>query len=259
MGRRWASPHPRRRELKSAAGRAARSRYVLAVPKIATPPRETVICFVRHGTTPTTGRVLPGRTPGLHLSEKGIDEAEATAVRIAVMGRVSAIYASPLERARETAKPIGKALGQRVTIERGLLECDFGDWTGRELKELSKLPEWQSVQRHPSGFRFPGGESFTELQARLAATVERIVQRHPGEVVIAVSHADPIKIAVGDALGQPLDLLQRTVISPASVSAVAYGPTMPSVLMVNSMGDLAAIGGRAKPDARRTRKEAAAK
>lgn len=225
------------------------------MPQNAPLPRETVICFVRHGSTPTTGRVLPGRAPGLHLSEKGVAEAEATAARIAAIGTVSAIYASPLERARETARPIGKALGQRVLIERGLLECDFGEWTGRELKELSKLPEWQSVQRHPSGFRFPGGESFTELQARLAATVERLVHRHPGEVVVAVSHADPIKIAVGDALGQPLDLLQRTVISPSSVSAVAYGPTSPMVLMVNSMGDLVSIGSRAQPRGRGSRKE----
>jgi probable phosphomutase (TIGR03848 family) len=231
------------------------------MPSRPAPPQPTVICFVRHGTTPTTGRTLPGRAVGLHLSEKGEQEAAAVAERLAVVGPVAAVYASPLERARETAKPIAARLGQRVRIERGLLECEFGEWTGKELKDLSKLPEWQTVQRHPSGFRFPSGESFVELEARLAATVERLVARHPGQVVVAVSHADPIKIAVGDALGVPLDLVQRTVISPCSVSAVAYGRNSPVVLTVNSMGDLSPLGIKppppAKPARRRTiRKEA---
>jgi probable phosphoglycerate mutase len=144
-----------------------------------------------------------------------------------------------------------------VKIERGLLECDFGDWTGAELRELAKLPEWQTVQRHPSGFRFPNGESFVELQARLAVTIERLVARHPGEVVVAVSHADPIKIAIGDALGVPLDLVQRTVISPCSVSAVSYGKNLPTVLTVNSMGDLSPLG--IKAPAARTRDRRAAR
>lgn len=197
-----------------------------------------VVCFVRHGTTPTTGKVLPGRAKGLHLSEKGEQEAANTAARLAALGRIRAIYTSPLERARETAKAISVATGLSARVERGLLECEFGEWTGRQLSELSKLPEWQQVQRHPSGFRFPAGESFTELAARVAGTVERLVAKHPGEVIVAVSHADPIKIALADALGQPLDLMQRTMVSPCSVSVVAYGSGTPSVLALNSTGDL---------------------
>jgi probable phosphoglycerate mutase len=225
------------------------------MPPRPAPRQPTVICFVRHGTTPTTGRTLPGRAPGLHLSEKGQQEAAAVAERLSTVAPVAAVYASPLERARETAKPIAARLGLKVTIERGLLECEFGEWTGKELKDLSKLPEWQTVQRHPSGFRFPNGESFVELQARLAVTVERLVARHPGQVVVAVSHADPIKIAIGDALGVPLDLVQRTVISPCSVSAVSYGTNAPVVLTVNSMGDLSPLGIKAPtPPAAGTRR-----
>ena len=160
------------------------------MPSRPAPPQPTVICFVRHGTTPTTGRTLPGRAAGLHLSEKGEQEAAAVAERLGVIGPVAAVYASPLERARETAKPIAARLGQRVRVERGLLECEFGEWTGKELKDLSKLPEWQTVQRHPSGFRFPSGESFVELQARLAGTVERLVARHPGQVFSRVHLLD---------------------------------------------------------------------
>ena len=200
------------------------------------------MCFVRHGTTPTTGKVLPGRARGLHLSEQGHLEAGRAGERLALLGAVSAVYCSPLERARETARHVARHLELPVTVERGLLECDFGEWTGAELASLRKLDAWDAVQRHPGGFRFPGGESFVELQARIAGAVERLVTRHPGEVVVAVSHADPIKIAVGDAMGVPLDLVQRTVISPCSISVVAYADVGPAVLCVNSTGDLSALG-----------------
>ncbi len=205
-----------------------------------------MVCFVRHGTTPTTGTILPGRAKGLHLAARGREEARAVGERLAAVGSVKALYSSPLERARETAAAISAAVGVRVATERLLIECDFGEWTGAELARLRKLPEWSAVQRHPSGFRFPGGESFVELQGRMARAVQALRARHPGEVVVAVSHADPIKIAVGDALGVPLDLVQRTVISPCSVSVVAYGPDGPAVLAVNSTGDLSALGLAAK-------------
>ena len=109
---------------------------------------------------------------------------------------MAAVYASPLERARETAAPIGKRLGLKVAIEKGLIEMDFGEWTGAELKALRKLPEWNAVQRYPSGFQFPGGEAFSAMRARIAATVATLCRRHPGEAIVAVSHADAIKAAV---------------------------------------------------------------
>jgi probable phosphomutase (TIGR03848 family) len=202
-----------------------------------TAPAATLVLFVRHGLTPTTGDVLPGRARGLRLSEQGREQAEQVARRLATVRKVAAVYASPLERTRETAKPIARMLGLPVRVERGLLECDFGAWTGRQLKELRRLPEWRVVQRHPSGFRFPGGESFLEMQTRMVATVQRLVAAHPGEAIVAVSHADPIKAAVAHAVGSHLDLFQRVVISPCSVTAVWYGSGGPTVLTTNSTGD----------------------
>jgi probable phosphoglycerate mutase len=158
------------------------------------------------------------------------------ATRLAELPRVDAIYASPLERTRETAAPIGKALKQRVHIDKGLLECDFGDWTGKELTALMKLPEWSTVQRAPSIFRFPNGESFTEMQTRIVSALDRIRVAHPGGVVVCVSHADPIKAAVAHAMGTHLDLFQRIVVSTCSVSAIAYSTGGPVVLTVNSTG-----------------------
>lgn len=214
-------------------------------------PPTTLLFLVRHGATPTTGKVLPGRAPGLHLSEDGHAQARRAAERLlawsdkhrAASGSaggagIAAVYTSPLERTRETASPIARSLGLTAKVARGLLECDFGDWTGQELKKLGKLPEWSTVQRYPSGFRFPGGESFTAMQSRVTSTLAAILARHPGQAVIAVSHADPIKAAVADALGTHLDLFQRIVVSPCSVTAVAYGSLGPAVLAVNSTSSL---------------------
>lgn len=207
------------------------------MPRRAKPPAPTVVLLVRHGQTPTTGATLPGRAKGLHLSDAGRAQADAVAERIAALRKVAAVYTSPLERTRETAAPIGRALGLRPRVARGLVECDFGSWTGRPLKELRKLPEWRAVQRYPSGFRFPGGESFSEMHTRITTAVQSLVADHPGETIVAVSHADPIKAAVGDALGTHLDLFQRIVIGPCSVSAVWYGAEGPAVLATNSTGD----------------------
>jgi probable phosphoglycerate mutase len=159
------------------------------------------------------------------------------AERIAPVGdRVAADYASPLERTKETAAPIAAALGRKVQTERGLLEADFGEWTGSELKKLMKLPEWRAVQHRPSTFTFPGGESFAAMQLRIWDTVQRLAVAHPGKVVVAVSHADPIKAAVAQAMGCHLDLFQRIVVSPCSVTAVSSGGGGPMVLCVNSTG-----------------------
>ena len=199
-----------------------------------TPP--TLVLLVRHGQTPTTGKLLPGRAPGLHLADTGLEQARRAAERLGVLARVDAVYASPLERTRETAAPIAAARNLKVQIDKGLLECDFGQWTGAELKQLMKLPEWNTVQRAPSTFTFPGGESFTAMQSRIVGAIDRLRERHQGGVIVCVSHADPIKAAVAHALGTHLDLFQRIVISPCSVSAIAYHAGGPVVLTVNSTG-----------------------
>lgn len=198
-----------------------------------------MVLLVRHGTTPTTGKMLPGRAAGLHLSDKGRDQARVVAERIAAMEKPpTAIYASPLERTRETAAPIASALRLRVRTAHGLIEADVGEWTEKSLSKLYKTKEWPTVQRWPSGFRFPGGESFAEMSVRSSDAVLDLVAAHPGETIVAVSHADPIKAIVATAAGVPLDLLQRLVISPCSISALLFTIGGPAVLCVNSTGSL---------------------
>ena len=119
----------------------------------------------------------------------------------------------------------------------GLIECDFGTWTGKKLDDLRKKPEWKQVQRYPSGFRFPRGESFAEMQSRALDTVHNLVTAHPKQTIVAVSHADVIKAIVASATGTHLDLFQRIVVSPCSITAILYTSEGPIVLTVNSTGD----------------------
>jgi probable phosphomutase (TIGR03848 family) len=203
------------------------------------PSSFTTILLVRHGTTATTGTILPGRAPGLHLSERGTAQAEAVALRLGELTKKPvALYVSPLERARETAAPIAKVLKLRPFIDRGLLECDFGTWTGKKLNLLSRKAEWKTVQNSPSTFRFPEGESFGEMQQRVWSTLEKLARTCRGRTIVVVSHADPIKAAVTYAQGVPLDLFQRTVISTCSVSAIGFTGGGPVVLTVNSTASL---------------------
>lgn len=201
------------------------------------PEPPTLLLLVRHGQTPTTGQVLPGRAPGLHLSDVGRQQADRVAERLAALP-VTAVYSSPLERTLQTAGPTAERTGVPVVTDAGLIEGEFGDWTGESLAELARLPEWHTVQHEPEAFRFPNGESFVEIRDRMAHTLERLRRTHPGGTIVCFSHADPIRVAVSDALGTPLNRFQRLSVGPCSVSAIAYRDGEdPVVLTVNSTQD----------------------
>jgi probable phosphoglycerate mutase len=208
----------------------------------------TLLLLVRHGVTPTTGQVLPGRAPGLHLSEAGREQARAVAQRLEGL-ELAAIYTSPMERARETAAPAAESSGLEPVLCGGIVECDFGEWTGGQLTELSRLPEWKTVQQAPSTFRFPGGESFPEMQDRMVAALEAIAARHRGGVVACFSHADPIKAAVAHLSGRPLDEFQKISIDPASVTVAEYRPDgTTAVVGTNStVGPVKGLRGTGRP------------
>ncbi len=198
-------------------------------------PQGTLVLLVRHGATPTTGKVMPGRAPGLHLSEAGQAQAAAVAERLATL-KLDAIYTSPLERARETAAPTAAATGLTPIEEPGLLEADVGEWTGKTLGSLARLKEWRGVHGSPSTFRFPGGESLAELQARVVAVLDRVHAAHPGGTVACFSHADPIRLGLVFALGAPLDAFGRVVVDTGSISALRFTTGHPpQVLSTNTV------------------------
>ena len=204
------------------------------------------VILVRHGrTTANASGVLAGRTPGVLLDDVGRQQAVRTGERLAVVPGVS-VVSSPLERCRETAGYVlDRQEGSPTTpVEEGISECDYGDWQGRTLKELSAEPLWATVQGQPSAVTFPGGESMAGMQARAVAAIRRHdaavdAEHGPGAVWVAVSHGDIVKSVLADALGMHLDLFQRIAVGPASVSIVRYGTSRPEVLATNTdSGDL---------------------
>ena len=186
------------------------------------------VILVRHGrTTANVDGVLAGRTVGIRLDKLGRDQAARTAERLAVVPLV-AVVSSPLERCRQTSRMIldRQTDSPAALVERGITECDYGQWQGRALSELAKEKLWTVVQTQPSAAEFPGGESLAAMQARSVAAIRRHdavfeSQHGPGAVWVAVSHGDIIKSILADALGMHLDLFQRISVAPASVSMLA--------------------------------------
>jgi probable phosphomutase (TIGR03848 family) len=216
----------------------------------------STVLLVRHGLTAMTGPVLAGRTPGVHLDERGQNQAAVLAERLAAVP-LAAVVTSPLERCMETAAAIrtGQSGEPAWHVDERLVECGYGDWTGRPIKELAKDPLWKTVQVQPSAVRFPGGEGLAEMATRAVGAI-REWDAALGDVTwVACTHGDIIKAVLADALGLHLDQFQRIVPDPASVSVIRYTSTRPYVLRVNDTGgDLAAFA----PPKRRRRKAAAA-
>lgn len=218
--------------------------------------------LVRHGrTAANVDGVLAGRTPGIHLDETGQGQAAELARRLSGLP-LTHIVSSPLERTLETAQAIARARTPRPRVRRdkGLIECGYGEWTGRRIKDLTKQKLWSTVQNHPSAVMFPGGESLVQMQTRAIAAVRRWdaeVQREagPSGIWVGVSHGDVIKSVVADALGLHLDQFQRIVVGPASVTVVEYTEHRPFVIHVNDLGsDLAALRDGTKPAKGRRRR-----
>ena len=206
----------------------------------------TTVLLIRHGrTSANTAGVLAGRTPGVELDTVGHTQVDALGQRLAGVP-LRAIVSSPLRRCRQTAQAAAAALSDpiAVSVDQGLVECGYGEWTGRTLKELSKEKLWSTVQAQPSAVRFPGGESMTEMSARAVGAVRawdtKLTGEHGADAVwAAVSHGDVIKAILADALGIHLDGFQRILVDPASVSVIRYTEHRPYVVTMNSInGDL---------------------
>jgi probable phosphoglycerate mutase len=193
--------------------------------------------LVRHAVTAHTGPILSGRLPGIDLSDHGRAQADATAARLAKLPIV-AVYASPIERTRQTAAAIAAHHALEVQVLDGVIEAEYGDWTGGALQELAKSPEWKVVQAAPSRARFPGGESIREMQARTVAALDALVHAHDHETFVVVSHADPIKSAIAHYTGVHLDLFQRIHVSPASVTVLEFHAFGAMLVKCNDTGSL---------------------
>jgi probable phosphoglycerate mutase len=215
-------------------------------------PAPTCLVLARHAVTAQTGPLLSGRTPGIDLSDEGRRQANALGERLASLP-VGVVYASPIERTTQTAQAVARHHGLSVQALDGVLEADYGEWTGQKISDLAKTDLWKVVQRTPSRASFPAGESLAAMQARIVAALDAVVTNHPGELVVVVSHADPIKAAIAHYTGVHLDLFQRIVVSPASVTAFGFGSHGVAMLKCNDTGVLDELKPPepAKPEKRR--------
>jgi 2,3-bisphosphoglycerate-dependent phosphoglycerate mutase len=212
------------------------------------------VILARHGrTTANADGVLAGRSRGIRLDEVGLRQAEEAARRLDGLPLAAAVT-SPLERCKDTAAILLRGSGMRARVERGLTECDYGEWTGRPMKELVKEELWKVVQAHPAGVRFPGGEAMAEMSARSVRSVRswdaRVAESTGDDAVwLAVAHGDVIKSVLADALGIHLDAFQRIVVDPASLSVVRYTPHRSYVLAMNTTaGSLAHLARQEAPE-----------
>ncbi len=215
------------------------------------------VLLLRHGLTALTGPVLVGRSPGVGLDERGQQQAALAAGRIAALP-IARIVTSPLDRCVQTAEAVLAAQREAGrdpgwVVDERVVECDYGDWTGKPFKELTRTPTWKLVQTQPSAARFPGGESVVAMSARAVAAVRELVASlADDDIAVVCSHGDLIKAIVADALGLHLDQFQRIVADPCSVSVIRYTDTRPYVLRTNDVsGELGAF---APPTRRRRRK-----
>ena len=199
-----------------------------------------LLLLIRHALTPHTNDKLSGWLPGISLSEEGRKQAAALAERMGPV-HLDAVYASPLERTIETARPLASSKGLRVRVRDGLGEVRYGDWEGKRLRVLAKTKLWKQVMARPSEVRFPGGETIRETQFRAVSAIEELQKTHPSASVAAVTHADVIRLVLAHYAGVPIDLYHRLLVAPVSVSAVWLGGGGPRVIKMNDTGSLDGI------------------
>ncbi|MBY6686963.1 MSMEG_4193 family putative phosphomutase [Rhodococcus sp. BP-149] len=198
------------------------------------------VILLRHGrSTSNTAGTLAGRSDGVELDDLGREQAERVVARLEVL-TLAAIVRSPLLRCEQTVAPLAAARELEPVVEDRLLEVDYGEWTGKPIKDLVGEPLWKVVQQHPSAAVFPGGEGLADVQIRAVRAIReidaRLAAEHGADVLwVACSHGDVIKSVLADALGSHLDQFQRIVVDPASISVVRYTETRP---FVHRLGDL---------------------
>jgi probable phosphomutase (TIGR03848 family) len=191
------------------------------------------LLLIRHGENDYLKKNrLPGHLPGIRLNERGREQAAELARTLGQLP-IKAIYASPLERAVETAEPLAQTLSLGIQIRPLLTDIDVGHWVGRSWKTLGRTKHWKVIQHTPSQFQFPGGETFLQAQERVVNVLDAIAVAHKKEMVAVVFHADPIKLAVAHYLGLPLDNFQRLTIHPGSVTVLKIDTLAARLLAIN--------------------------
>jgi len=197
----------------------------------------TTFLLIRHGHTEWVGQALAGHLPGIGLSESG--KRQSIELRDRLTGvRIDAICSSPLQRTLETAEPLAQQRNLAVEARPGLLEIDFGQWTGKKLSEIEDDPQWKQFNSLRSITRAPGGDLMLEVQRRMTDDIQQLAARFPEGTLAIFSHQDTIKAALLHYLGMPLDHFMRIQIDPVSISVLQVAHWGVRVLQLNNTGSV---------------------
>ncbi|ABK78583.1 fructose-2,6-bisphosphatase [Cenarchaeum symbiosum A] len=183
-------------------------------------PCMALVIFLRHGQARNnTERVLSGRTPGVPLTEKGMDQARKAAELVGRMD-VARIYTSPIQRARQTADTVGSANNIEVVEDDRLIELEMGRFTGCKYDDIANrhgniFLKFYSGDRELEG---SGVETFAEVKKRVNDIVGYVTGRHPGENVLLVTHMDPIKAALSGSIDLKPQSLFELIVANASLN-----------------------------------------
>ena len=192
----------------------------------------TTFFLIRHGEKDADEQLMVGRTSGIHLTARGLRQAETIAEALCSCP-IQLVLSSPLERARETAEPLAQRKGVEVEVSEALHEFGFGLWTGKSQCELATMPGWREFNEFRSGTRPPGGESMLEVQSRFVGGMLRLRTEFPQGSIALVSHGDPIRAAICHFLGMPLDLFGRIEISIGSISVMTLSGSGAQLVAMN--------------------------
>jgi probable phosphoglycerate mutase len=203
----------------------------------------SLVVLVRHAHSQANAAgILSGRRPNIALSEKGRTQAQELAARLGEL-KVKELRVSPMQRCIETIDPWVSTKSRIRRIEdHGITEVDYGKWSGRTLRSLSREKLWKIVQENPSRVFFPDGEGMANMQARAIESMHLALSSTGTGAVVMVSHGDVIKALVAANLGMRLDDFQRIIIDPASVTLFDFSSKTPRLLLLNdshtNIGDL---------------------
>lgn len=194
----------------------------------------TTFYLVRHGTNDWIGKAIAGRTPGVHLNAAGREQAKRIADRLEKEG-IQRIVCSPLERCRETAEPLSERIHVPIEISEAVIEINFGDFSGKTLKELEQLPGWKKWNSNRTLLHLPNGENIGAVQARMVQEILRLRRESTGQKIAVFSHGDPLRSIVCYFLGISLDIMSRVEINPGSVSVVTVTENDVRINLWNSL------------------------
>ena len=178
------------------------------------------VIFLRHGQAKNnTERILAGRTEGIPLTERGVQQAEHTAQLLEHMN-ISAIYSSPIQRAKHTAEIVGNHNSIDVQIDDRLIELDMGKFTGMPYDEIfnSHGNVFMKFYNGELEIAHNGVETFSEVKKRVNGIVEHVLEKHPNENVVLVTHMDPIKAMLSSIFELTPTALFELIIANASLN-----------------------------------------